>query len=73
MDVIVGTPDLSKRVAAWKEVERLINEQSWEIWLPTLNTKLPLRNKFGNAHPSVIPHRLIWNIDTVYVKTDATR
>ena len=33
-----------------------------------IKAKIPLRNRFGNAKPSVIPHRLIWNIDTVFVK-----
>lgn len=71
MDVIVGTPDLAKRQEAWREVERLVNEQAWIMWLPTLKTKLPLSNRFGNAHPSVIPHRLLWNIDRVFVKARA--
>ena len=68
MDILVGTPDLEKRKAAWKEVQNIVNNQAWVIWLPTINTKLPLRNRFGNAEPSVIPHRLIWNIERVFVK-----
>jgi hypothetical protein len=38
------------------------------IWLPTLKAKLPLRNRFGNTMPTVIRHRLLWNIERVYVK-----
>jgi len=68
MDTLVSTPDLEKRKAAWKEVQNIVNDQGWIVWLPTLNTKLPLRNRFGNTEPSVIPHRLIWNIERVYVK-----
>jgi peptide/nickel transport system substrate-binding protein len=71
MDVIVGNPDLSARQTAWKEVERLINEQAWIIWLPTTVTKLPLSNRFGNLQPSPIPHRLIWNADRIFVKARA--
>lgn len=68
MDVIVSTPDHDKRKAAWKEIENTINEQGWIVWLPTLDVKVPVRNRFGNLMPTVIPHRLIWNIDRVYVK-----
>ena len=45
-----------------------MNEQAWIIWLPTANVKLPLSNRFGNLQPSPIPHRLLWNIDRVFVK-----
>jgi peptide/nickel transport system substrate-binding protein len=68
MDVIVGSTDLQKRKDAWKEIQNIVNEQCWMIWLPTLNTKIPIRNRFGNLEPSVIPHRLLWNIERVYVK-----
>ena len=51
------------RKQAWKEIQNIVNEQAWFVWLPTINAKLPLRNRFGNCKPSVIPHRLIWNID----------
>jgi len=68
MDVIVGNPSLEARKTAWREVENTINDQSWLIWLPTRIARLPMSNRFGNAKPSVIPHRLLWNIDQVYVK-----
>jgi peptide/nickel transport system substrate-binding protein len=68
MDTIVASPDLTVRKAAWKEVQDTVNGQAWVVWLPTLNAKIPLRNGFGNAKPTVIPHRLIWNIDRVFVK-----
>ncbi len=25
-------------------------------------------NRFGNVHPTILPHRLLWNIETVFVK-----
>jgi peptide/nickel transport system substrate-binding protein len=68
MDTIVASADLSVRKAAWKEVQDIVNGQAWIIWLPTINAKVPMRNRFSNAKPSVIPHRLIWNIDRVYTK-----
>ena len=71
MDTIVGVPDMAKRKEAWKEVQNIVNEQAWIMWLPTVNTKLPLSNKFGNVQPSPIPHRLLWNIDRVYQQSGA--
>jgi peptide/nickel transport system substrate-binding protein len=68
MDTLVTDADMSVRKRAWKEVQDTVNEQAWIIWLPTLNAKIPMRNRFANVKPSVIPHRLIWNIDRVYVK-----
>ena len=69
MDVIVGTPDFEKRKTAWVEIQNLVNEQAWLIWLPTLRAKLPLSNRFANTSPSAIRHRLLWNIDRVYLKS----
>lgn len=71
MDVIIGNPDLPARQAAWREVETIINEQAWIVWLPTQVAKLPLSNRFGNVQPSVIPHRLIWNADRIFLKSRA--
>ena len=71
MDVIVSTNDFSKRKAAWNEIEDTVNDQGWIVWLPTLILKIPVRDRFGNLQPSVIPHRLLWNIDRVFVKEHA--
>lgn len=71
MDVIVSTNDVAQRHAAWEEIENTVNEQGWIVWLPTLVLKIPVRNRFGNLQPSVIPHRLLWNIDRVFVKANA--
>ena len=68
MDTLVGSSDVAVRKQAWRDVQNIVNEMSWLIWLPTMNAKLPMRNGFGNAKPSVIPHRLLWNIDRVFVK-----
>ncbi len=68
MNALVATTDMTERKRAWGEVESTVQDQCWVVWLPTVKTKLPVRNKFGNLQPSVIPHRLLWNIDRVFVK-----
>jgi peptide/nickel transport system substrate-binding protein len=68
MDTIIATLDLEGRKAAFKELQTIWNEQGWLVWLPILKVKLPMSNRFGNAQPSIMAHRLLWNIDRVYVK-----
>jgi len=69
MDVIGSSTNLPARKAAYHEIATLANEQCWIEWLPTIVLKLPVSNRFGNVEPSVIPHRLLWNIDRVYVRS----
>jgi peptide/nickel transport system substrate-binding protein len=68
VDTLVTALDVPTQQAAWKEIQTIWNEQGWVIWLPILKIKNPMGSKFGNAQPSVITPRLIWNIDRVYVK-----
>jgi peptide/nickel transport system substrate-binding protein len=69
----VGTTDMEKRKASWQEIEKILNEESFIIWLPTLKAKIPIKNRFGNLEPTVIPHRIIWNIERIYVKPRGSR
>src|SRR5262249_53275389 len=73
MSANVGTTDMSMRHQTWTEIQNIVNDQAYVIWLPSLLVKLPIRNKFGNLHPTVIPHRIIWNIERVFVKTPGSR
>lgn len=68
MDLLVASQDLSERKKHWEEIQNIWNEQSWNIWLPIREYKTPISNRFGNLQPSIMAHRLIWNIDRVYVK-----
>jgi len=66
--VNVSTNDWVVRKQSWDRIQTLMNEQSWFIWLPIQIQKMPVSNRFGNLQPSVIPNRLLWNIDRVFVK-----
>jgi ABC-type transport system substrate-binding protein len=68
MDDIMFTQDTDGRKRAYKELETIVNEQSWFIWLPIRTQKVPISNRFGNAEPSILPHRILWNIQNVYAK-----
>jgi peptide/nickel transport system substrate-binding protein len=73
MNLNVTTLDPAVRKQTWAEIERLVLDEAFVFWLPTLVAKVPIRNSFGNLQPSVIPHRIIWNIDRVYQKSRADR
>jgi peptide/nickel transport system substrate-binding protein len=68
MDANLGTLDLGERKRTSREMQELLNRECLFIWLPTLRAKIPISNRFGNLQPSVIPHRILWNIDRVYQK-----
>jgi peptide/nickel transport system substrate-binding protein len=68
LDKLVTTLDAAERKAIWKEIQTIWNEQGWLVWLPILNVKLPVSNRFGNVQPSVMAHRILWNIERVFVK-----
>lgn len=68
MDANLRTLDMVERKRVWREMLELVNRECYVIWLPTQIMRLPVSNRFGNVQPSVIPHRLLWNIDRVYQK-----
>jgi peptide/nickel transport system substrate-binding protein len=68
VDKLITAVDTTERKAIWKEIQTIWNEQGWFVWLPILNVKLPVSDRFGNVQPSVMAHRILWNIERVYVK-----
>jgi ABC-type transport system substrate-binding protein len=67
------TTDFAKRRAAWVEIQKLLNEECYFIWLPTQVIRIPVRDRFANVRPSVLAHRILWNIEQVFVKPRAGR
>jgi peptide/nickel transport system substrate-binding protein len=65
--------DLAARRRISSAMDRLVEEQCWLLWLPTARASVPVRNRFGNVQPTVLPHRLLWNIETVFVKPQGRR
>ena len=68
LDVILSNQEVTAQKAAYKDVQTIMNEQGWFVWLPILKVKLPVSNRFGNIQPSIMSHRILWNIERVYVK-----
>lgn len=69
MDRIVYSTDEPARKTAWRELMGIVNDQCWIVWLPTQIIRLPVRSKFGNVAPSPMPHRILWNVDRIFVKS----
>ena len=68
MDRLISEPDLGRRKDIWTDIENIVNEQSWIIWLPSAILKVPVRNRFGNMHPTVFDNQLLRGIEQVYLK-----
>jgi peptide/nickel transport system substrate-binding protein len=68
LDEMLTNQDRHAQKAAWREIQNIVNDECWFIWLPILKVQLPVSNRFGNIQPSIMAHRIIWNIDQVFVK-----
>jgi peptide/nickel transport system substrate-binding protein len=68
LDEMLTSQDRQVQKTRWKDIQNTINDQAWFIWLPIQTIKLPVSDRFGNVHPSVMAHRTLWNIDRLYVK-----
>jgi peptide/nickel transport system substrate-binding protein len=67
-EINADTLDSAVRHETWTRIQRLLNQECFVIWLPSQMVKLPARNGFGNLQPVALPHRLLWNIDRVFVR-----
>jgi hypothetical protein len=69
----VTSADSTVRRRSWHEIQRVLNDECFLVWLPIIRLKAPVRNTFGNLEPTGIFHRLLWNIDRVYWKGPGSR
>jgi peptide/nickel transport system substrate-binding protein len=66
---VTFSADAKKRM--WSEVQRLLTQKCVFIYLPTQVAYAPVRNRFGNLRPGVIPPPVAWNAREIYVKKGA--
>ena len=62
----VGTTDLAERKRAYSAMSRVLNDECFLIWLPTAELRIPVKSRFGNVHPSPMPHRILWDSDRIF-------
>jgi hypothetical protein len=60
--------DLAKRKALCAHIDRILDEECFVVWLPTMRARVPIRDRFGNLEPSILPQRILWNIECVFVR-----
>ncbi len=69
----VSTTDLAARRASFHDMSQLLNDESFVVWLPAQELKIPVSARFGNVHPSPMPHRILWNADRIFEKRPARK
>lgn len=67
----LSTHDRAVQRETWKEMQNTLNQECFVVYLPVQIVKVPVRDRFGNVAPSIIPHRVLWNIRRVYAKPRA--
>jgi peptide/nickel transport system substrate-binding protein len=60
--------DLETRKRAYHDISQTLNDECFLVWLPTMLLKLPVSSRFGNVHPSPMPHRILWNADRIFLR-----
>jgi peptide/nickel transport system substrate-binding protein len=64
---------LAERRGLSSRIDRILDEECWLIWLPVMKVELPVRDRFGNVAPNLLPHRVLWNSETVFVRPGSRR
>lgn len=59
------------RKRTYHEIAELMAKQCWFVWLPSQQIRIPVRARFGNVQPTVVPHRVLWNSDRLFVRAGA--
>jgi peptide/nickel transport system substrate-binding protein len=67
---LADTLDDGVRHDRWRRIQDLVNRECFVVWLPSQMVRLPVRNGFGNIEPAALPHRLLWNVDRVFVRRE---
>ena len=66
MNLQMATLDREKRKEYYDEVQYIISDNCPYIYLVIPEVFVAYRNKFKNLVPSVLRHRLLWNIEAVW-------
>jgi peptide/nickel transport system substrate-binding protein len=68
MNLQVTTLDRAKRKEYYNRIQYIISDETPYIYLITPQAFVAVRNKFQNLTPTILEHRLLWNIEEVWVK-----
>ena len=62
----VETMNLAQRKAAYHDMSQIMNDENFVIWLPAPRIMVPVRNRFGNVHPTPMRPIILWNADRIF-------
>ncbi len=68
MNLQLTALDRQKRKEYFDEIQFIISDQAPYIYLVTPEAFVAASTKFQNLIPTILSHRLLWNIDEVWVK-----
>jgi peptide/nickel transport system substrate-binding protein len=66
MNLQMTTLDRKKRKEYYDEVQYIISDQIPYIYLVTPQVFVAVKNKYENLVPTILDHRLLWNIEEVW-------
>jgi len=69
--VLARSGNDAERRRAFLEIQKLMNEQAWFVFLPVVKIMIPVSNRFGNAQPQIVPNRVLWNMERVFLRRPA--
>jgi peptide/nickel transport system substrate-binding protein len=62
------TADAAERKRLYAEIQRIWSEQLPEINIVCQVDAIAYKNRFGNLRPSIMPPRITWNSEELYIK-----
>ncbi|MCE5249239.1 ABC transporter substrate-binding protein [bacterium] len=68
MNLQMTTLDRAQRKAYYDEVQYIISDEAPFIYLVTPQVFVAVKNKFRNLVPTILSHRLLWNIEEVWIE-----
>jgi len=67
------TLNYEKRKRLYDRVQQIVAENLPFIFLATANVLTGAKAQVGNFHPAVLDHYTLWNVDQLYLRTEARR
>jgi len=72
MDLQMTTLDRKKRKKYYDEIQYIISDQVPFIYLVTSQAFIAYKSRLKNLEPSILNHRLLWNIEEVWIEQAGT-
>jgi peptide/nickel transport system substrate-binding protein len=68
---LARSSDLATRQRLSAQMDRIVADECWLVWLPIPTVEAAVRDRIGNLEPSGFRPRLLWNSETLFVRPAA--